>query len=240
MIFYKYIVLFPFTLLNPEIEVRTFNLRCLLWGNAQDWPCSSEHVFSDKCLSSCIKLILGIQKLSNVSSCAVVFIGSSLLCLLPNYSIYHWSWVIDTHCFQAHYLLQFCQLLKNIFCSFFGCAYYEGYYPYKTSYVFVCLLWDRVSCSPGWLSTWFVAKGYLEFLILLISPPKCWGCRGDGRGTPPHGATKCPLQFLLINVCLIPAPSLCCSICPWHLSHHPFPFFLFTLLASLDLKGRWY
>lgn len=56
MIFQKYIALFPFTLLNPEIEVSTFNLHCLLWGNAQDWPCSREHVFSDKCLNPCIKL----------------------------------------------------------------------------------------------------------------------------------------------------------------------------------------
>lgn len=57
--------------------------------------------------------------------------------------------------FRPSFSLLFCQLLLY---SFFRCAYYWGYYPYKMSYVFVCLLWDQVSCSPGWLLTWFIAK----------------------------------------------------------------------------------
>lgn len=120
------------------------------------------------------------------------------------YLIYQWSWDFDSHYFQVHFSLQFCQLWKYIyFTHSFRCAYYWGYYLYKMSHVFVCLLWDGASWSSGCPFTHFVAKDYLDFPILLLLSPNLWDYRCAQH-------IEYPLLFLLISVSLKPAPDPCC------------------------------
>jgi hypothetical protein len=37
--------------------------------------------------------------------------------------------------------------------------------------------WEKVSCSPGWTPTCYVAEGDLELLIILPAPPRWWNGR---------------------------------------------------------------
>lgn len=57
-----------------------------------------------------------------------------------------------------------------------GCLYSPSWQPC------FCSFWARVSCSPGWSWTCYVAEAGLEFLVLLALPFRTW----DRRHVLPH------------------------------------------------------
>lgn len=72
--------------------------------------------------------------------------------------------------------------------------------PSKRYSYFVCLLvFEPISCRPGWPQICYIAKDNLELLIFVLLPPEGWDYR-------------CVLQCLLYVVLGIEPRTLCMMI----------------------------